>query len=38
MDSIFIIFLLTGFIGLSGIFSPAARDFPAEGRMIIPIL
>jgi len=38
MDSIFIIFIWTGFTGLSGIFSPAARDLPAGGRIILTIL
>jgi len=38
MDSIFIIFIQTGFTGLSGIFSPAARGLSAEGRIILTTL
>jgi len=38
MDSILIIFIWTGFTGLSGFFSPAARGLSAEGRFILTIL
>jgi hypothetical protein len=37
MDSIFI-FIETGLTGLSGIFSPAAKGLPAEGRIVLSIL
>jgi hypothetical protein len=37
MDSIFITFIETGFTGLSGFFSPAARGLSAEGRIILSI-
>jgi hypothetical protein len=35
---LFIIFILTGSTGLSGIFPPAARGLSAEGRIIQAIL
>jgi len=38
MDSVFIIFIETEFTGLAGIFSPAARGFSVEGRIILTIL
>jgi hypothetical protein len=38
MDSIPIMFMKTGFTGLSGIFSPAASGLSAEGRIILTIL
>jgi hypothetical protein len=38
MDSIFNFLFLTGFTGLTGFFSPAARDPLAEGPSIQMIL
>ncbi len=38
MDSIFIMYILTGSTGLSGFFLPAARGLSAEGRIILIIL